>query len=262
MNFWCFSNHYVGYYGESDWDTSTILQREQYYFKTRERNRRNVDKGDLVLLREYDSGFWGVFEISDDWQSDPKARDKYDFDTGWFPMVNLSHWDAVLPFEVIRPELSNQDHRSRIISLKKADVEKVQLAQRVYRNLGYGRTDGDFFVLESGLEEAVKANLSQLGLTLADESIQQQCDMGIGVGRSDLICRDAKENYVVLELKANQSSDIVVGQILRYMGYVRENWATKEGKNVLGIILTPSFDEQLRLAAAEAGIKVIRIRIL
>ena len=54
---------------------------------------------------------------------------------------------------------------------------------------------------------------------------------------------------------------VVIGQILRYMGYVRENWAKKEDKQVTGIILTPSFDEQLRLAAAEANIKVLRCRI-
>lgn len=116
-------------------------------------------------------------------------------------------------------------------------------------------------MLEAGIEEAVKANLSQLKLQLAEEAIQQQCNLGIGIGRTDLICRDEKQNYVVLELKAVHTSDIVVGQILRYMGYIRENWAQKEGKEGKGIILTPSYDEQLRLAAKEAGIKVLRIRI-
>ncbi len=138
---------------------------------------------------------------------------------------------------------------------------KAHLASKIYRNLGYGSTDGDFFVLESGLEEAVKANLFQIGLVLAEDDIQQQCNMGLGVGRSDLICRDKDGNFVVLELKAVHSSDSVVGQILRYIGYVRENWAKAEGKDVRGIILTPSFDEQLRFAAAEANIKVLRVRI-
>ena len=66
----------------------------------------------------------------------------------------------------------------------------------------------------------------------------------------------------MLELKAIHSSDNVVGQILRYMGFIRETWAEKEGKDVKGIILTPSCDEQLRLAAKEAYIKVLRIRII
>ena len=173
----------------------------------------------------------------------------------------MKKWDATLPFEVIRTEISNQDHRSRVVRINQNDWSAVHLGFKVFKNLGYGATDGEFFVLESGLEEAVKTNLGQLGLVLAEESIQQQCNMGIGVGRSDLICKDGSGNYVVLELKAVQSSDVVVGQILRYMGYVRENLANPEGKNVSGIIITPAFDEQLRLAAAEAGIKVLRVRM-
>lgn len=259
--YWCFCNHYLGYYEESDWDTSTILNRRQYYFKQSERNRKNVSVGDKVLLREYGTGFWGTCEIADEWITDDEAFEKHEIEAGWFPISNIERWDAVLPFEVIKTELSNQDHRSRIIRLEEKDWEAVHLALKIYRNLGYGSTDGEFFVLESGLEEAVKANLAQIGLVLAEDDIQQQCNMGLGVGRSDLICRDNQGNFVVLELKAVHSSDSVVGQILRYIGYVRENWATAEGKDVRGIILTPSFDEQLRLAAAEAGIKVLRVRI-
>jgi len=41
-------------------------------------------------------------------------------------------------------------------------------------------------------------------------------------GRLDLFCRDVHGNYVVVELKKTQGTDQVVGQILRYMGWVRE----------------------------------------
>ncbi len=260
-NYWTFCNHRIGNYEDSDWDTSTILKTKRYYFKLNERNRRNVSVGDRVLLREYGAGYWGTCEIADEWVLDDNAVQKHEIEAGWFPISKVERWDTILQFEIIRTELSNQDHRSRITKVERSDWDKVHLALKVYKNLGYGSTDGEFFVLESGLEEAVKANLSQLGLTLAEDTIQQQCDMGIGVGRSDLICRDQEGNFVVLELKAAQSSDYVVGQILRYMGFVRENWANAEGKEVSGIILTPSFDEQLRLAAAEANIKVLRVRI-
>ncbi len=111
------------------------------------------------------------------------------------------------------------------------------------------------------MEEAVKANLKQLGLRLADDDVQQQCSLGVGIGRTDLVCLNDQDDFVVLELKAINSSDYVVGQLLRYMGFIRENWAEKASRKVLGIILTPSYDEQLRLAAKEAGIKVLRVRI-
>lgn len=260
-NVWIFSNHHVDYYGDSDWDTSTILKSKKYYFKVAEKNRFKVKNGDRVIFREYGSGFWGESVILDNWTDDPDAVDKHEIKAGWFPLGKIKKWSTTLPYEIIRSELSNQNHRIRIAGANDRDYENILLAFRLYKNLGHGSTDGSFFILESGIEEAVKANLSQLGLELAEDEINQQCSLGIGIGRTDLICRDNSGNFVVLELKAIQSSDYVVGQILRYMGYIREQWAEKEGKDVSGIILTPSFDEQLRLAAKESGIRVLRIRI-
>ena len=260
-NIWIFSNNRVGYYENSDWDTSTILKTKHYYFKKNEPNRSKVKKGDQILLREYGTGFWASSEIAEDWVNDKNAIQKHGVEAGWFPIDKVKKWKATLPYEVIKRELSNQNHRLRIAKANVEDKYKVELAIKIYRNLGYGETQGNFYILESGIEEAVKANLAQLNLKLAEEEIQQQCSLGVGVGRTDLICRDKQGDYVVLELKAVPSSDNVVGQILRYMGFIRENWAEKEGKDVKGIILTPLYDEQLRLAAKEAGIKVLRLRI-
>jgi hypothetical protein len=260
-NVWIFSNNSVGYYQDSDWDTSTILKAKRYYFKTSESNRTKINKNDFVIFREYGTGLWGECMIAGDWVDDKDAMNKHQIEAGWFPIDKVKKWSATLPYEIIKTELSNQNHRLRIAKATSDDKDNILLALKIYQNLGYGNTDGNFFVLESGIEEAIKANISQLGLTLADQNIQQQCNLGIGIGRTDLICRDKKGNYVVLELKAVPSSDNVVGQLLRYMGYIRETWAEKEGKDVKGIILTPSYDEQLRLAAKEAKIDVLRIRI-
>jgi hypothetical protein len=59
-NVWIFSNRFEGYKENSDWDTSTIIKRKRYYFKTSEKNRSRVEKGDTILFREYGSGFWGT----------------------------------------------------------------------------------------------------------------------------------------------------------------------------------------------------------
>lgn len=261
MAIWIFSNKKSGDYGDSDWDTSMILKYERYYFKSSEPNRPKVTAGDLVILREYGTGLWGLCEITGNWTDDPDAESKYGIEAGWFAITKIQKWDATLPYELIQEDLSNQNHRLRIAKATEGDLSMIELARRVYKRLGYGSTDGNFFVLEAGLEEAVKVNLKQLNLRLADESIQQQCSLGIGIGRTDLICLDERDDFVVLELKAVRSSDSVVGQLLRYIGYIRENWAEKAGKKVYGIILTPSYDEQLRLAAKEAGIRVLLIRI-
>jgi len=257
-DYWIFSNSREGHYDNSDWDTATIVKRKRYYFQLTEKNRAKIKTGDVVILRTYSDGYWGECKIEGEWIPDPEGETKYKIKTGWFPITNLKKWKTILPFEIISSELSNKNYRIRIAKATKEDRDKLELAVKIYLNLGYGHPDSNFFILENGLEEGVKKNLSQLKLKLAEESMRQQCVLGIGIGRTDLICKDEKGNYVVLELKIGKASDNVVGQILRYMGYIREKWAVKENKEVKGIILTPDYDEQLRLAANEAGVKVLR----
>jgi len=56
--------------------------------------------------------------------------------------------------------------------------------------------------------------------------------------------RNSKE-HVVIELKKNQSSDDTVGQVLRYMGWVREKL---KDEKVRGIIIAGKYDEKLDYA--------------
>ena len=260
INYWIFSNNPVGEYGDSDWDTSTILKTKRYYFGEDAKNRTKVKEGDIAIFREFGSGYWGICEVGK-WALDPEGPSKYDGrKTGWFKISKIKKWDVSLPQSIIWSELSNQNHRLRIAKATQEDKEKIELALKIYKNLGYGSAEGEFFVLENGLEEAVKKNLSQLGLKLADNTVSQQCILDMGIGRTDLICNDEDGNYVVIELKLH-ASDEVIGQILRYMGYIRENWAEKENKDVKGVVIAQTFDDQLRYAAKEANVKVLRVRI-
>jgi len=259
-NYWIFANKAIGEYEDSDWDTSTILRTKHYYFPENEKNRMKVKEGDVAIFREYGSGYWGTCVVGE-WVPDPDGPSKYEgTKTGWFEISKIKKWSVPLPQSVIWSELSNQNHRLRIAKATQEDKEKIELALKIYKNLGYGSAGGEFFILENGLEEAVKKNLSQLNLTLADDSINQQCTLEVGIGRTDLICLDEDGNYVVIELKLH-ASDEVIGQIMRYMGYIREKWADREEKDVKGIIIAQTFDDQLRYAAREANVRVLRVRI-
>ena len=81
------------------------------------------------------------------------------------------------------------------------------------------------------------------GFELVKGGVEYETD----VGRIDLLCVDEKGNHVVVELKKVRDSDRAVGQLLRYMGWVRENLA--KGKDVKGIIITHEYDEKLDYAA-------------
>jgi RecB family endonuclease NucS len=52
----------------------------------------------------------------------------------------------------------------------------------------------------------------------------------------------------VVELKRGRGSDAVVGQVSRYMGWVKENLAGSH--RVFGIILAADADEEMRYAVA------------
>ena len=58
-----------------------------------------------------------------------------------------------------------------------------------------------------------------------------------------------KKTLLVVELKKGRASDVVVGQVLRYMGYVKEELA-EEGQNVKGIIIAMEEDQRIRRALA------------
>ena len=89
------------------------------------------------------------------------------------------------------------------------------------------------------------------------ESVGQQYDTG-SVGRIDLLCEDTSSGaLVVIELKRGQQSDAVMGQLARYMGWVKEHLAN--GRDVEGVVLAPAYDERLRYATkAVPGSRLLR----
>jgi len=56
------------------------------------------------------------------------------------------------------------------------------------------------------------------------------------------------------------ASDEAIGQVLRYIGYVRENIASPNQK-VHGWIVAGDYDEHLRLSASAADIKILVVRL-
>jgi len=68
------------------------------------------------------------------------------------------------------------------------------------------------------------------------------------IGEMDFLARHKTEpKWLVIELKKDQSSDATVGQILRYMGWVRKNLAEKR-YTVEGVIVAGSEDDKIQYA--------------
>jgi len=110
------------------------------------------------------------------------------------------------------------------------------------------------FPLEKYLQEFIVANWEKtaLGKALAlhVEDEEAAVEYPTPVGRIDILARDrATGDWVVIELKRGMDSDRAVGQLLRYMGWVKKHKATMDEK-VRGVIITNEPDDRIRYAVS------------
>jgi len=111
---------------------------------------------------------------------------------------------------------------------------------------------GDKFAAESHLRDYLAHHLDLIepGLTLyVDDSGTDGVEFTVPVGRIDILAQDANGGFVVIELKVSRGSDAVVGQMLRYRGWIRRNLAN--GAPVRGVIIAQRIGDRLRYAAME-----------
>ncbi|HHU83327.1 MAG TPA: DUF1016 domain-containing protein [Firmicutes bacterium] len=110
------------------------------------------------------------------------------------------------------------------------------------------------FGLERHLHEFLRDNWDRLELGQEWALYQEPGDEEAGyeypcdVGRIDLLAKHRSEpRWLVVELKRGQTSDQTVGQLLRYIGWVKHHLAA-EGEVVHGLIICREADESLHYA--------------
>jgi len=111
------------------------------------------------------------------------------------------------------------------------------------------------FAMEKHLEAFLVANWNQTELS-KDFSIYEEEGEPVGqqyatdAGPIDIlaISKDRKR-LLVVELKRGRATDVVVGQVLRYMGYIKEQIAEAD-QTVEGAIIALEDDQKLRWALA------------
>ncbi len=111
-----------------------------------------------------------------------------------------------------------------------------------------------FKILENQLRDFIVQNITEVKFyehTLKlyiDENGRIGVEYPTDVGRIDILALDEEDNFVVFELKISRGTDKVIGQLLRYMGWVKSNLSN--GKDVKGVIVALNIDDKLRYAAS------------
>ena len=107
------------------------------------------------------------------------------------------------------------------------------------------------FYMEQQLEDFIIQNWNESEFGKLYDLIEEDGELKsqqyrTDIGPIDILAREKNTgNYVVIELKRNQTSDDIVGQIARYMGWVEEHLSCD---TVKGVIVCGKYDKKLDYA--------------
>jgi restriction system protein len=178
---------------------------------------------------------------------------------GILPHRRLVQW---LPVTFKKSEMSDNLRSSAIGGVTMTDITKY--SEEIEQLIGNRVTqvlfstdaeieDPSAFALEKHLEDFLIFNWATTDLgkrydLVTDEGVVVAQQYQSDTGPIDIlaISKDRKE-YLVIELKKGKASDVVVGQILRYMGFVKQDLAVN-GESVRGIVI--ALEDDLRLKNA------------
>ena len=108
------------------------------------------------------------------------------------------------------------------------------------------------FAYERDLRDYLARNLQLIepGMSLYRDEDITGVEYPVGGRFIDLLATDSEGNYVVIELKVSKGYDRVVGQLLRYVNWIKLNLA-ENGEKVRGIIIAKKISNDLTLACSE-----------
>jgi len=132
------------------------------------------------------------------------------------------------------------------------DLPPVEIGETTV--IGMSTESEQRFGLERHLHEFLRDNWNHVELGRDWVLYQEPGDEEAGyeypcdIGRIDLLAKHRNEpRWLVVELKRNQTSDQTVGQLLRYIGWVKRHLA-EDGEQVHGMIICREADNALRYA--------------
>lgn len=214
---------------------------------------KRLQVGDVVLSPD-GQGSYFVGEITSNYRYQPGHAIPHQRDVRWYPQ------------RISREELSESLKRSTgsigtVSSVTRHAEEIERLLQGVAPPslvaTDEAVEDASVFALEQHLEDFLIENWASTELGKQYDVFQEDGEI-VGrqyetdTGRIDILAISKDKNELtVVELKKGRAGDVVIGQVQRYMGYVKEELA-EENQTVKGIIIAFEDDLKIRRALAVA----------
>jgi hypothetical protein len=152
-------------------------------------------------------------------------------------------------------EFSSEDNQKISIKVIENDLQQIINSYKKFVSIEIKNEESPIsqglFYMEKQLEDFIIANWENTEFgrkydLIYEEGVLKSQQYPTSIGRIDILATDKKtKNYVVIELKKNQTSDDTIGQLSRYMGWIKEH---KKDDGVKGIIVAGKFDEKLKYA--------------
>ncbi|MDI1229041.1 MAG: endonuclease NucS [bacterium] len=155
-----------------------------------------------------------------------------------------------LPFTVLDRCRRSVDLYKRFrLGETKEIIENIEDAETEVEDISPAENSEIAFGMESQLRDFIAQNIQTIlingkKLSLYDGGVEYYTDAGF----IDILAVDAQGNFFVFELKRGRTPDYVIGQLVRYMGWVKQS--VGKDKEVHGVIVAKTIKENLHYAKA------------
>lgn len=217
---------------------------------------KGIQDGDIVLCPD-GSGRYHVGEVVGEYYYAPGQTLPHRRNVRWMD-VTIARADMSEPLKNSAGSVGTVVHISRIGY--REELERLTAGESAPQ-IGFVHgelvEDKSAFAMEAHLEDFLIKNWSQTELGKEYDIYQEDGEIAgqqyqTDTGPLDILAVSKdKKTLLVVELKKGRASDAVVGQTLRYMGYVSEVLA-EEGQAVKGVIIALEDDQRIRRALAVA----------
>ena len=210
---------------------------------------KGVKVGDFILCPD-DTKTFRVAEVMGDYQYAPDSELPHRRPVRWL--------DITIPREALSDEL----WRSAKVPMTWVDLKDYAdelnglISGRGFRpRISVDDTEVENvmeFAFESHLEDFIVENWSSTifgrDYDIFTENGEKGTQISVTGGRLDILAvKKDKSELLVIELKRGRASDVVVGQMLRYISLVEDELA-ESGQSVRGVIIALSDDSNIRAA--------------